>query len=107
MIADIFGSGTHDLSVVHLVLNVVGDPAGHTRDREQRREEIFRNAQHRIGETGVIIHVCADRLSTVLKDCFLDNVLEFGVELISLGAALLFRKSLAQSLRVYTAWPNP
>ena len=51
MIADIFGSGTHDLSVVHLVLNVVGDPAGYTRDREQRRKEIFRDAQHRVGET--------------------------------------------------------
>ena len=81
----------------------MGDPAGNARDREQRCEEVLRDAQHGVGEAGVVVDVGADRLSSVLHDRLLDHFLKGGVEFVSLRAALLIGEGLAQAAKKLAA----
>lgn len=58
-IADILGCRTDDAVIVQFVFDVVGQPADHTADDEERCVEVARDAQHVVGEAAVIIDVAA------------------------------------------------
>ena len=58
-VADVFRCRTDDTVIIQLVFDVVGQPADHTADDEERRVEVARDAQHIVGEAAVIIDVAA------------------------------------------------
>ena len=67
MLAHVFCGGTHDTSVIELVLHIVSDPAGNTGDRKQGGEQVFGDAEHMVCETGIEVYICR-------KDFFLPHI---------------------------------
>ena len=51
----------HDPVAGDYLLNAVGAPAGNTGGGKQRREHLLRDAQHGVHQSGVHIHVGAQR----------------------------------------------
>ena len=96
VITDIFGGRTHDLSVIQLVFQIVCDPSGDTSCRKQRREQLFRNAQHAVGQAGIQVDIGGDHCALALKHDFLDRVLKKFIEGEFVHAALLFGKRAAE-----------